>query len=352
MKLFRTLELARRHIGSFARHNSIVKMRNAMAIYWQFLLKKEKINGYPVEMIIDPINVCNLHCPLCVTGQRANKRPFGKMPMDDFERILDEVGRWLYKLRFYSWGEPLLHEDIYSMIAMAAERNISTEMSSNFLKFQSSDAGKMIDSGLELLIISMDGATEQTYKHYRQGGDFQRLVENVRALTDAKKEAGSRFPTVELQLIAMRHNEHEIDDMERMANELGADKFRVVPVTLNTKDPGQVENWLPQSQRLSRYDYKTLDDKIYTRRGTCPWLWRSAVVNWDCTMSPCCVFEGPKSEMGSLVANSFLEVWNNESYQAARGVFNRDRTGAAKPNICTRCKGVPNAGDSDQQGLY
>ncbi|MCD6288763.1 MAG: SPASM domain-containing protein, partial [Candidatus Hydrogenedentes bacterium] len=338
--------------AAFLRHNTVAKMRNACSIYTQFLLKRTVLKGYPVEIIIDPINVCNFRCPLCVTGQRLNSRPAGRMPFDQFTRILDELAPWLYKLRFYSWGEPLLHEDIYRMIGYATSKNVATEMSSNFSNFRPDDADTLIESGLELLIVSLDGATAETYAQYRQGGDFEKVLDNVRALTAAKRRKGSRFPTVEIQCLAMKHNEHELDDMDRLIVELGADRLRIPPVVVNTLDKEQVERWLPVNEKLSRYDYRTMADKIFDGRSRCAWLWRSAVINWDGTVSPCCVFEGPKTDMGSLANSSFMDVWNSETYRSARELFRSGGSAASVRTICTKCKGSPHAADRKQQGLY
>lgn len=353
MVRLRTLQLVKRHFKSFVRHNTSVKFKNLCSLYYQYWRGKTSIKGHPFEIIIDPTNVCSLKCPLCATGQRKNNRPNGRMPFEEFTRIIDELGRWLYKVRFYSWGEPFVHKDIFRMISYVSHENIGTELSTNFHDFNATDVDKLVDSRLEHLIISLDGARESTYVRYRVGGNFTRVINNIRALMKAKALKKSHKPLVEIQFLVMKHNEHEIKEMKKLAKELGVDRLRLAAITLNVKEPVQVKEWLPTNEKWSRYEYHSLEDKIHRKRSRCEWLWRSAVINWDSTISPCCVFEGPKTDFGSLKEKSFKEIWNNSHYQGARGVFNKNGKISSKPkNICIRCKGIPLAANSQQHGLY
>jgi MoaA/NifB/PqqE/SkfB family radical SAM enzyme len=90
------------------------------------------------------------------------------MTFKTFQRIIDELAPWLYKIRLYNWGEPLMHNDLYRMIAYATEKNIGTEISSHLNVFEDTDAEKLVESGLELLVVSMDGADPATYTRYRR----------------------------------------------------------------------------------------------------------------------------------------------------------------------------------------
>lgn len=275
------------------------------------------------------------------------------MGMQDYKNIVDELVRWLYKIRYYSWGEPLLHPDICAMIAYANERNIGTELSSNLQQFGNDGPEGLVRSGLELLIASVDGATQTTYSTYRIGGKLDVVLDNLQALVLTRQAMKKRFPRVEMQFLVMKHNQQEMKEMSVLAKQRGVDRVAFAPLVINTKDPEQVRQWLPDNERLSRYEYATLEDKIFRARRRCPWLWRSAVINWDASVSPCCVFEGPKTDLGNLRNQTFTEIWNGESYQAARKVFSGITGGATEqPTICTRCKGYPEAYDDKQQGLY
>ena len=325
---------------------------NLCFLYIQKWANKSFLRTYPVEIIVDPINVCHLKCPLCPTGQRVNSRPFGSMSFENFQRIIEELGRWLYKIRFYNWGEPLMHRDIYKMIAFAANKNISTELSTHLNLLSLSDAQTLVESGLELLIISLDGADDKTYSHYRIGGDFNKVINNIKSILREKERLGRKYPLIEIQFLVMRHNESQIEKIEALAKELGVDRLRIGPVTVNIKNEEDWQ-WLPSSERMSRYSYSEKKDKIYSRRRKCEWLWRSTVINWDGTVSPCCVYEGGKADFGSLNGKRFFEIWNNERYRYSREVFTKKSKGNNRLEIiCSHCKGIPVAMDEKQHGLY
>jgi radical SAM protein with 4Fe4S-binding SPASM domain len=348
----RNIDLVKRHMWTFYKHNTSVKFVNLCAIYLQRWMKRSVLSAYPFEIIIDPTNICTLRCPLCPTGQNINSRPPGRMLFENYREIIDDLGRWLYKVRFYSWGEPLLHKDIYKMIAYATDKNIGTEISTNFNVFEESDVEKLINSGLELLIVSLDGADEKTYARYRIGGDFHKVIRNITAVVREKKRSASKYPVIEIQLLVMRHNEDQISRLISLSREIGVNRLRIGPVTVNMKNADDRE-WLPTNEKISRYSYKKKKDKIYSRRKKCEWLWRSTVINWDGTIAPCCVFEGKKTEMGSLNGRKFSDIWNNKKYKCSREVLiNRSSKNNEMETICTRCRGMPVAADADQHGLY
>ncbi len=360
--------LVGRHGPQFLRYATPRKVANLALAQWQMLTRTTRVRGYPFEMIVDPNNYCNLRCPLCPTGQHLNERSYGEMPFAKYERLLDEVAPYLFKVRFYNWGEPLLHKSIHDMIAAAHRRRVSTEVSSNLSHgWTEEDADRLIESGLDRLIVSLDGATPDTYRVYRVGGDFDKVTRNVRMIADRKKALGRKLPEIELQFIVMRHNEHQVNDVPELARRLGADHHRLVPVVLNNADAKQRAQYLPAEGRFSRYDYDGgFTDKIFASQPVCPWPWRSAVVNWDGSVSSCCIFEGHKTEMGNAFeAGGFKQVWTNGSYSAARAALTGrppQSTGDAAADgggqrhqgheLCAKCMGMPQALTEAQRGLY
>jgi MoaA/NifB/PqqE/SkfB family radical SAM enzyme len=350
--LERSIDIVHRHVASFARHNTLRKSFNICSLYVHRMLGRCVLGARPCEVIVEPTNVCTLSCPLCPTGQRANGRRNGMMKWETYQRIVDELSPWLYRIRLYNWGEPLLHPDIYRMISYARQKNIGTELSSNLNVTEPADAQKLVESGLELLIVSLDGADAATYGEYRVGGDFDKVCRNVKAIAEARRRLGSRYPLIEIQCLIMRDNEHQRQQMVTLSRSMGADRLRFGPVTINVLNESDWR-WLPSSENLSRYSYGRRRDRVYSHRRRCEWLWRSAVFNWDGTVSPCCVYEGPKSEMGVLGERPFEEIWNGPGYvEARRGFTRHGKHEVAGASICSHCRGTPLAVNEDQNGLY
>jgi MoaA/NifB/PqqE/SkfB family radical SAM enzyme len=314
------------------------------------------VTCHPFEIVVDVTNRCNLRCPLCATGQRLNDRPTGEIALEDFKRVIDELAPYLFKARLHSWGEPTLHRGLVDMLAYLTEKNIGSEISSNLTLFRPEDAFRLVDSGLELLIVSMDGTTQDVYETYRRGARLERVQENLRAIAAAKKARRARTPVIEVQFLLMKHNLHQADDIRRVARELGADRCRTFPIVLNIRNEEQRARWLPGDRRLSRYDPDTLEDRFYSLNRACPWLWQSAVINWDGTVSPCCIYEGRKADLGENVfRDGFRAAWNGRKYRLARETFALRRQTplpAGEFNICRFCRGRPRPSRPDQQGIY
>ena len=141
----------------------------------QMLSKKDKIIGYPSHIFLDVTNICTLKCPLCPTGLGVQGRKKGHMSFSQFKKIIDEIGKYLISIDLFNWGEPLLNKDVYRMIEYAHQRKILTAISTNFQHFSEGGAEEMISSRLDNRILSIDGASQESYEKYRIGGNFQQL---------------------------------------------------------------------------------------------------------------------------------------------------------------------------------
>jgi len=147
----------------------------------------DTVSGRPFMIKVEATNLCRFSCPGCYTGTASDTHPKGKMPLELFRSILDALGRDLLKIVLHAWGEPLLHEKIYEMIRLAQDRNIGTMVSTNLNDFRKQDTEKLFGSGLEHLIVSVDGMTQGTYERYRRGGDLHRVLDNLAHILYEKK---------------------------------------------------------------------------------------------------------------------------------------------------------------------
>lgn len=342
----------RGQIRSFRRlaggHNSLGKTANLLRAEADLRLKRTQVRSLPYRLYIDPTNMCNLRCPLCATGQQLFPTT-GRMGMDVFRSAIDQLRGVLYRVGLFNWGEPLLHPDILEMIAYARERDMATAISSNLSFRRPGLAQGLVESGLEHLIVSLDGTTQEVYEQYRVGGRLDLVLDNVREIVDRKRSRGSRFPFVEIQFIVMRQNEHQVPDVERLGPHLGADTVTLIPAFVNIDNEADAAKWLPREERLSRYDYTSKADRLLTQVETCEWLYRTAVVQWDGKVAPCCYWLGEETTFGDLRRDAFAEIWNNELFREARRVFHAP-SGGPPDLICTSCRGCPTPTDENAAG--
>jgi MoaA/NifB/PqqE/SkfB family radical SAM enzyme len=163
-------------LNKIKRHHTLKRLMNLLLVKLQLYLRATKLSGRPYFLVVESTNLCNLSCPLCPTGQGLKSRPKGKMSFNDFKKIIDELGAYLYSLRMENWGEPLLNEEIPMMIAYAKSKGIFTSFNTNLCLLDESIAKGLISSGLDHIKISLDGTNEQSYLKYRMGGDFRKVI--------------------------------------------------------------------------------------------------------------------------------------------------------------------------------
>src|SRR5689334_11421596 len=183
--------------------------------------------GYPVSISFEPTTSCNLRCPECPSGLRAFSRPTGMLKKDFFRETIDQLYKELSYLVFYFQGEPYLNPDFLEMVKYAASKKIYTATSTNAHYLNESNAKKTVESGLDRLIISIDGTTQETYKQYRVGGNLDKVLEGAKNIVKWKKELKSKTPFVIFQFLVVRHNEHQIEEVKQLAKQIGVDQVRL-----------------------------------------------------------------------------------------------------------------------------
>jgi radical SAM protein with 4Fe4S-binding SPASM domain len=280
------------------------------------------------------------------------------MPVPFYREIVDQIAESAYKVVLHNWGEPLLHPKIADMVAYASRKGLATELSTDLNNLRDELPTDLVRAGLGRLVVSLDGATQGSYELYRQGGTLETVLSNIARMAEAKRRMHSRSPCLEVQILVMRHNEHELEQIERGARRAGANRCELGFTIVNTLDRRQMEEWLPTDNRYSRYDASTGRDRFNQPGTRCSWLWRSLVVNWDGTVYPCCNFDRMAAEVGDLTKIDLRGLWNSPAYQELRCLFrpeDRQVAGASVPadrSICAWCRGVPRARSADEMGVY
>lgn len=316
------------------------KLSNYVLVEAQKASRQERLAGYPYWMVLDPSSICNLSCPFCPTGQKRNSRSKAVMSFDNFKKIIDEIGLYLIHIDFCNWGEPLLNRDIFKMIEYAKQFKIDTKIDTNLNQLGEQEAEDLILSGLDRLIVSIDGATAQTYSKYRVGGDFDKVIVNLKLLLEKRSQLRRSSPHISWQFLVFRHNEHEIDTVKRLGEDLGVDHVGISKAFIGHKD------WIPLNPAFSNYDQEkaagpenefTSDFFNQPQERFCSWPWEAIVINANGSVSPCCSVEDEKDDFGNIFKTPFKEIWNNDKYTKARG-FIKGAAGIEDNNICLGCK--------------
>lgn len=290
--------------------------------------------GGPETGMIEPTNLCNLACPTCPTGTGKIK-PLPSMTLARFDHVLGALAPKMRNLALWNYGEPLLNRELPTMIAHAKDAGVAVVKVSSNVHFLDGARGlALLRSGLDVLILSVDGASQATYQTFRKDGDFERVATSVAWLCAEKKRLGLERPRIELQFIAMRHNEHELPEMRRLARAWGVDKLRIKTVGA---DDESAKELVPVTRLLSRYeaDHRTPN----VRHAFCTMAWDHTVVNVDGSVTPCCYLRPDMGEafvMGNVFATSFPAIWRGEKYRAFRASM---LAGRESMPVCHRCRG-------------
>jgi radical SAM protein with 4Fe4S-binding SPASM domain len=291
--------------------------------------------GYPVSISFEPTTSCNLRCPECPSGLRAFTRPTGMLQKDFFTETIDDVYKELLYLIFYFQGEPYLNPSFLDMVKYAADKGIYTATSTNAHYLTDDAAKKTVESGLDRLIISIDGTTQDSYEQYRVGGNLEKVITGAKNIVKWKKELNSKTPFVFFQFLVVKHNEHQIEDIKRLAKEIGVDevRFKSAQVYDYENDPN---NLIPVNEKYSRYK-RNADGSFKAKNkfaNRCWKLWHANVITWDGLVVPCCFDKDAMHRLGNLKNESFKNIWHNENYKQFRGELMKSRKNI---DICANC---------------
>src|SRR3989339_530822 len=314
---------------------TLKRLVNLAKIEYAFFKKKTIVNGYPYEIVIEPTNICQLKCPLCFTGTGSAGREKGFMGLAAFQKMIDTLGPYAFHVYLHLWGESFLHRDLNRFIQYSPNANLSTTVSSN-LSFQLEErrAKDIIRSGLDVLVVGLDGVTAEVYNRYRVGGNFDQVIVNIKLFARLKKELGSKTPYIKWHFIVTRQNSHQVEAAKELSKELGTDSIVFASVFLRDPiDNATKEKWLPVDKHLGN---QKVFDKPNELIGGCWWLWRGVVVNWDGAISPCCTIADKTTDF-ALFDQDFKRVWNNPHYQAARQLFTGDKRASGLKTVCHDC---------------
>ncbi|OGL47750.1 MAG: hypothetical protein A2161_05100 [Candidatus Schekmanbacteria bacterium RBG_13_48_7] len=312
---------------------------NYLLVNLQAALKTTHLFGYPYLINIDPTNFCNLNCPFCLTGNERVDREKGLLNIDQFAQIMEQFGQYLYCINLYLFGEPLLNKHIVEMIKQAKKQKIHVHISTNFNVLTETMAENLITSGLDTLILSIDGATRESYQKYRIGGDFDKVLANIRLFNKKKTELVSETPRLCWQFLVFKHNMHEVQQAQQMAADLNMD-FTAVPPYI---PPEALDEWAPSyPDECEKPSVSAKPKKHFFRKNVCTWPWKGIAITNDGGVLPCCIIQNKEEDLGNIFTDTYKNIRNNSNYKKLRRTLRNFvlRVPALIPdqhNMCLRC---------------
>ena len=297
---------------------TVRKVANASLALTEMQRGRRRVRSRPFLLRIEPTNACNLRCPLCLCGTGDDPRKKGIISIEDFTHVLETTHRWMMITRLDGLGEPTLHPKVFELIRIAKSYGTSVVMHTNFNTPNCEDPEPVINSGIDRVVISIDGATQETHGRYRIGGTLETVVARARRLVAERDRRKLKRPIVEIQTVDFDFNRDEQATLRELSRRIGADRYQVTAVQRTLKE--------------SRYD------PLHPKR--CAWLWSVLTVAWNLDYRSCTnawTVPWPRHNFRTSPPDVF---WNDPLMQEARR-FNLDKSSNViaqdKGCRCNRC---------------
>lgn len=321
----KTGSISRKHLVALRDYWTPKKLFNLVRCIIEEITLSLETHAMPFTATIDVTNACNLRCPGCPTGLGLVGREKSMLKPDDLQKFLDQTADYLLIAHLYNWGETLLHPHVGQIVKMVHERKIFTSISSHLSIDNPERVEEICESGLDHIIVSVDGATERTYQQYRRGGNFELVLENIRRIVDYKTKRNQKKPIIEWQTLGFRHLEPELGRAFELASELHVDWFTV-------KGAMAPVQWQPSEKRLK--------GAFYGGQDRCGLLWHNVTLQSDGGIAPCCFLFHKEDDFGHLADGPLHQTRNNALYRTARKLFHYRVDGRREVSVthpCLRC---------------
>lgn len=210
------------------------------------------------KLYIEPTDRCNLNCSMCIRS--GWEEPLGRMTQTTFERVYANLASLspLPTVFFGGLGEPLFHPHTVDWISRVKSLGARVELITNGTILTEKLSRRLIEAGLDLLWVSIDGASPQGYADLRLGAELPRVLANLRRLRKMRPGGHHPRPEIGISFVAMKRNVAELPAVIRTGRSLGAKRFSITNVMPYTEEM--------QAERLYS---RTLRDIAYL---SSPWL--------------------------------------------------------------------------------
>ncbi len=286
------------------------------------------VDAAPAYIRLEPCAHCNLRC--CWAQREPNHpalRPRGYATVELSERIVEEIGDTLYQVILCHWGEPTLNPNLPDLVRTFHRAAFHTTFDTNMTLMTESLAERLVDAGLDAISASIDGVSQSSYEQYRIGGKVGKAIAGLRHLVRQRDRAGRRTPRIRWQFLVFPHNEHEVDEAERLASDIGVDVFDVFGAG--------GRSWSRE------YGFQPRPAPSRPAGLLCEDPWSYLAVDWDGGVHLCCRAFQAAHVVGHMSEEPLHAIFDNERFQLARRVI-RDQQWEAGDGAtpCTGCNRV------------
>ncbi len=289
-------------------------------LYSKFIKKCIKSAKYPTYIALETTNACNAHCIMCPHDKM--KRKIGFMSFELFKKIVDDAikNRIPFKaIVLDAFGEPLLDPLLFKKIRYIKDNsNYMVAFSTNANLLNKEKAKKLLDSGLDILNISLNATTKSEYEKIMKGLDYNTTIKNIKNFIKEKEKRKLSEPRIIINTVVVNENKKNV---KKFLNKWK--KHAIASATMS-------ENW------GGSVDLKSPLKLVYKqKKWPCKRIWFDMYVFWDGKVSLCCRDYDGKQIIGDLKKQSIMQVWKGKKLKEMRKLHLKEEFD--KINICKNC---------------
>lgn len=276
---------------------------NRLNLAFNYALNRSWKNLYPKMMGIEITNHCNLECVMCPHSKMT--RPKGIMDFETFKGIIDQIKGKVELVYLFGIGESLLVKNFFEYVSYAKQNGLATCLSTNATVINASIAERLVASGIDFLIMAVDGSEPETYNQIRVGGDFHKTLEKCKLVLNEKIRQKAKID-ITVQIILMEKNR---GDERRQQGHFTRDErkainhFRIKP----------------------HFDTFAQIKRDVEHVHACYFLWDLMFVTWDAKVSLCCFDYDQNHAIGDLAGSTVPEIWNGPKIAKVRNLHRQRR---------------------------
>ena len=331
--------------GSIGRASTL-SLANTALNRMEWSLGRTRLLSNPDTVMVEPTTACNLKCKMC--GRQSAWKELARRPSNMRRETFSLLNPFLRTARLvvlHGFGESLMHADFAWMVRECKRHGCIVDFNTNGLLLDPDMCRELIDAGLDRLNISMDAATEATYKEIR-GGSLARLASNLDQLAEIKEQMGVTHPLVRANFAVMKKNLHDIPTLVEFGHTHGATEIflrNMVAYVPGWEDQPvfdireEVEAvYAEAADKAEQLGVALEYDGLEERDGNSGCPYRSFAVMCDGSVGPC---GAQRFVFGNIHNAPLRQLWNNEEYQTMRRQF----VTREYPIVCQHCPTRTNA---------
>ena len=334
MKQIARIEYLMRHAATVAPYLSWRKLSNLVLNAIELRLNITEPRSAPPYLKIEPTPNCHMACPGCAHGVDDLKKKLQdgrhQLSLEDVERSIDPIADKVLGVSVSLRGEPLLGRDVLPIIEYCHRKKLAVSFPTNLsVRMTQEKIVRLVKSGVDVIYVSLDGASEETYGKYRIGGDFNLVLRNTRAIAETKDRLHRSRPRLVWKFVVFDHNRHEVPRVVADYRRLGFDAYEFV------------EDHDSEHCRKAVSEHNA---RLVRERKACYWAWHTAVIRADGVVAPCCLGSYDNFGLGNVRTERLVDIWRNAAYASVRRGFRTMSVADLHP-VCARCLEVQGSFD-------